>query len=66
MNMLRTVFVDAIVAESIQAVLTGKKTPRPLTHEPIHFKAPIFVNQDLLDSQGLDLDHPQSKPETRT
>ena len=27
------VFVDAVVAESIQAALTGKKTPRPLTHE---------------------------------
>jgi len=27
------VFVDAVVAESIQAALTGKRTPRPLTHE---------------------------------
>src|SRR6185503_12583973 len=27
------VFVDAVVAESIQSALTGKKTPRPLTHE---------------------------------
>jgi hypothetical protein len=27
---------------------------------------PVFVNQDLLDSQGLDLDQPESKPETKT
>jgi bifunctional DNase/RNase len=27
------VFVDAVVAESIQGALTGKKTPRPLTHD---------------------------------
>ena len=32
----------------------------------IHFKAPILVNQDLLDSQGVDLDQPETKPETRT
>ena len=110
------VFVDAIVAESIQAALSGKKTPRPLTHDlmhaileaydgkvtqvvvtlkertyygaltvmvqkstkvfdsrssdaialAIHFKAPILVNQELLDSNGVDLDDPSPKPETRT
>jgi bifunctional DNase/RNase len=110
------VFVDAVVAESIQSALTGKKTPRPLTHElmrtvleafdgrvtqvvvtlkdrtfyaaltvavqkaprvfdsrssdaialAIHFKAPILVPQDLLDSQGVELDAPPAKPETRT
>jgi bifunctional DNase/RNase len=110
------VFVDAIVAESIQAALTGRKTPRPLTHDlmhtileaydgrvtqvvvtlkertfygaltvmvqkstrvfdsrssdaialAIHFKAPILVPQDLLDSNGMDLDDPAPKPETRT
>ena len=110
------VFVDAIVAESIQGALTGKKTPRPLTHDlmrtvlegfdgkvtqvvvtlkertfyaaltvtvqktakvfdsrssdaialAIHFKAPILVPQDLLDSQGVELEGPPAKPETRT
>lgn len=30
------VFVDATVAESIQAALTGTKTPRPLTHDLVH------------------------------
>ena len=111
------VFVDAVVAESIQSALTGKKTPRPLTHElmrtvleafdgkvtqvvvtlkertfyaaltvvvqktpprvfdsrssdaialAIHFKAPILVHQELIDSQGIDLDQPNAKPETRT
>ena len=110
------VFVDAVVAESIQSALTGKKTARPLTHElmrtvleafdgkvtqvvvtlkdrtfyaaltvavqkapkvfdsrssdaialAIHFKAPILVHQELIDSQGIDLDQPDAKPETRT
>jgi len=110
------VFVDAVVAESIQGALTGKKTPRPLTHDlmrtvleafdgkvtqvvvtlkertfyaaltvtmqrtpkvfdsrssdaialAIHFKAPILVPQDLLDSQGVELEGPPVKPETRT
>ena len=110
------VFVDAVVAESIQGALTGKKTPRPLTHDlmrtvleafdgkvtqvvvtlkertfyaaltvtvqrtpkvfdsrssdaialAIHFKAPILVPQDLLDSQGVELEGPPAKPETRT
>ncbi|HZM47799.1 MAG TPA: bifunctional nuclease family protein [Burkholderiales bacterium] len=110
------VFVDAVVAESIQGALTGKKTPRPLTHDlmrtvleafdgkvtqvvvtlkertfyaaltvtvqrtpkvfdsrssdaialAIHFKAPILVPQELLDSQGVDLEGPLAKPETRT
>ena len=109
------VFVDAIVAESIQGALTGKKTPRPLTHDlmrtvleafdgkvtqvvvtlkdrtfyaaltvtvqkipkvfdsrssdaialAIHFKAPILVHQDLLDSQGVDLGQPETKPEMK-
>jgi len=110
------VFVDAIVAESIQGALTGVKTPRPLTHDlmhtileayegkvtqvvvtlkertyygaltvvvgkttkvfdsrssdaialAIHFKAPILVPQELLDTSGIDLDEPGAKPETRT
>jgi len=110
------VFVDEIVAESIQGALTGRKTPRPLTHDlmrtvleafdgkvtqvvvtlkdriyraaltvsvrqtvrvfdsrssdaialAVQFKAPIFVNQDLLDAQGVELEHPPTKPETRT
>lgn len=110
------VFVDAIVAESIQAALSGRKTPRPLTHDlmhtileaydgrvtqvvvtlkertyygaltvmvqkstrvfdsrssdaialAIHFKAPILVSQELLDTNGVDLDDPPAKPETRT
>jgi len=30
------VFVDSVVAESIHAVLTGIKTPRPLTHNLMH------------------------------
>ena len=110
------VFVDAVVAESIQGALTGRKTPRPLTHDlmhtileaydgkvtqvvvtlkertyhaaltvavqkttkvfdsrssdaialAIHFKAPILVPQELLDSSGVDLEEPGAKPETRT
>jgi bifunctional DNase/RNase len=110
------VFVDAIVAESIQASQAGRKTPRPLTHDlmhtileaydgkvtqvvvtlkervfhaaltvivgktakvfdsrssdaialAIHFKAPILVDQDLLDSAGVDLEQPGARPETRT
>jgi uncharacterized protein len=110
------VFVDAIVAESIQAALSGRKTPRPLTHDlmhtileaydgkvtqvvvtlkertfhaaltvivqkttkvfdsrssdaialAVHFKAPILVPQELLDTSGVDLEEPAAKPETRT
>ena len=106
------IFVDTIVAESIQAALTGQKLPRPLTHDlmrtvlegfdgkvtqvvvtlkertfyaaltvvvrgsakvfdsrssdaialAIHFKAPILVGQDLVDSQGIDLEEPEPKP----
>jgi len=106
------IFVDAIVAESIQAALMGQKLRRPLTHDlmrtvlegfdgkvtqvvvtlkertfyaaltvvvrgtskvfdsrssdaialAIHFKAPILVGQDLVDSQGIDLDQPEPKP----
>jgi uncharacterized protein len=109
------IFVDTIVAESIQAALTGQKLPRPLTHElmrsvlegfdgrvsqvvvtlkdrtyygaltvvvrgttkvfdsrssdaialAIHFKAPILVGQDLLDSAGIDLDAPEPKAKPR-
>jgi len=109
------VFVDTIVAESIQAALTGQKLPRPLTHDlmrsvlegfdgrvsqvvvtlkdrtfyaaltvivqgttkifdsrssdaialAIHFKAPILVGQDLLDSAGIDLDAPEPKSKPR-
>lgn len=100
------VFVDAVVAESIQAALTGAKLPRPLTHDlmhsvllgfdgrvtqavvtlkertfygaltvmigkstkifdsrssdaialAIHFKAPILVSPELLDSAGVDME----------
>ena len=100
------VFVDAVVAESIQAALTGAKLARPLTHDlmhsvllgfdgsvtqavvtlkertfygaltvtvgkstrifdsrssdaialAIHFKAPILVSPELLDSSGVDME----------
>ena len=110
------VFVDPVVAESIQAALSGEKLPRPLTHElmrsvlesfdgkvsqvvitlkgqtfyaaltvivqgttkifdsrssdavalAIHFKAPILVGQDLLDSSGIDLEEPDGKPQGST
>lgn len=106
------IFVDTIVAESIQGALTGQKLPRPLTHDlmrsvlegfdgkvsqvvvtlkgrtfyaaltvivqgttkifdsrssdavalAIHFKAPILVGQDLLDSAGINLEEPDTKP----
>lgn len=99
------VFVDPVVAESIQAALTGGKLARPLTHDlmrsvlqafdgkvaqvvvtlkertfygaltvslgkttrvfdsrssdaialAIHFKAPIYVSPELLESSGLDM-----------
>jgi bifunctional DNase/RNase len=99
------VFVDPVVAESIQAALTGGKLVRPLTHDlmksvllgfeakvaqvvvtlkertyygaltvsmgkstkvfdsrssdaialAIHFKAPILVSPELLESAGIDL-----------
>ena len=99
------IFVDAIVAESIQGALTKKRSPRPLTHDlmhtvleafdgkitqvsvtlkdktfyadltvilgkttkvfdsrssdaialAIHFRAPILVSQELLDSSGVDI-----------
>ncbi len=100
------IFVDPTVAESIQSVLSGEKTPRPLTHElmrrvvdelggkvaevritlkgstfygdlklaargtekvfdsrssdaialAIHFKAPIMVPRQLLETNGIDLE----------
>ena len=100
------IFVDIIVAESIQGALSGKKPVRPLTHDlmhtildaytgtvsrvaitlkdqifhaaltvviqnvtrvfdsrssdaialAIHFKAPILVSQDLLDTAGVALE----------
>jgi bifunctional DNase/RNase len=100
------IFVDAIVAQSIQGALTKKKAPRPLTHDlmhsvleafdgkvtqvvvtlkektfygalsvsvgkharvfdsrssdaialAIHFRAPILVSQELLDSSGVDIE----------
>jgi bifunctional DNase/RNase len=106
------VFVDPVVAESIQAALTGGKLARPLTHDlmrsvlqgfdgkvtqavvtlkertfygaltvslgksikvfdsrssdaialAIHFKAPILVSPELLDSAGIDL---QAAPDAR-
>lgn len=112
------IFVDAIVAQSIQGALSGQKTPRPLTHDlmrtvlegfdgkvshvhvtlkdrifyaaltvvvrgtpkvfdsrssdaialAVHFRAPIIVDQELLDTSGIPLeeDKPESRPETRT
>lgn len=100
------IFVDVIVAESIQAALSGTKPVRPLTHDlmhtileayagkvsqvaislkdriyhaaltvelqnttkvfdsrssdaialAIHFKAPILVSQDLLDTAGVEIE----------
>ena len=100
------VFVDAVVAESIQSALDGRRPMRPLTHDlmhdvlkgfegevtkvvitfkgriyygalsvrvggrekvfdsrssdaialAIHFKAPILVTQELLDSTGVPLE----------
>lgn len=105
------VFVDAIVAESIQGALSGRRFGRPLTHDlmhtvleafdgkvsqvvvtlkggtfygdltvvmrkstkvfdsrssdavalAIHFKAPILVSQDLLDSAGVELEPTDEK-----
>jgi bifunctional DNase/RNase len=105
------VFVDPVVAESIQAALTGGKLARPLTHDlmrsvlegfdgkvtqvavtlkgrtfygaltvsmgkstkvfdsrssdaialAIHFKAPILVTPELLDSAGIDLQAPDAR-----
>jgi bifunctional DNase/RNase len=105
------IFVDAIVAESIQGALTRKKGPRPLTHDlmhsvlsafdgkvsqvvvtlkdrtfyaaltvsvgssvkvfdsrssdaialAIHFKAPILIPQELLDTSGVDV-KPEGTP----
>lgn len=105
------VFVDAIVAESIQGALTGRRFGRPLTHDlmhtvleafdgkvsqvvvtlkggtfygdltvvmrkttkvfdsrssdaialAIHFKAPILVSQELLDSAGVELEETDEK-----
>ncbi len=106
------IFVDTVVAQSIQAVLTGQKLPRPLTHDlmrtvlegfdgkvtqvvvtlkertyhaaltvvvrgttkvfdsrssdaialAIHFKSPILVGQDLIDTNGIDLEKSEPKP----
>jgi bifunctional DNase/RNase len=106
------VFVDATVAESIHAALSGGKTRRPFTHDLMHsvlsaydgrvtqvaitlkdttyyaaltvvlrdstkvfdsrasdaialathFKAPIMVSRELLETQGKPLDAPASKP----
>ena len=105
------VFVDPVVAESIQAALTGGKLVRPLTHDlmrsvlqgfdgkvtqvvvtlkertfygaltvsmgkstkvfdsrssdavalAIHFKAPILVSPELLDSAGIDMQAPDAR-----
>jgi uncharacterized protein len=106
------VFVDAVVAESIDAALSGRRPARPLSHDlmhnilqafegrvtqvvvtlkdriyyaaltvvlgnttrvfdsrssdaialAIHFKAPIFVNQALLDDSGVELSKPEGVP----
>lgn len=103
------VFIDAVVAESIQGALSGRKPGRPLSHDlmhsilqgfdgrvsqvvvtlkgrifygdltvvmggktkvfdsrssdaialAIHFKAPIFVSQELLDTSGVELEKPE-------
>ena len=105
------VFVDAIVAESIQGALSGRRFGRPLTHDlmhtvleafdgkvsqvvvtlkggtfygdltvvmrkttkvfdsrssdaialAIHFKAPILVSQELVDSAGVELEETDEK-----
>lgn len=105
------IFVDAIVAESIQGALTGRKPVRPLSHDlmhtilkefdgrvsqvvitlkdriyygaltvvvrdtakvfdsrssdaialAIHFKAPILVSQELLDSAGVDVEETDTR-----
>ena len=110
-NRVVPIFVDAVVAESIQGALTKKRTPRPLTHDlmhsvltafdgkvsqvvvtlkdktfyaaltiavgstekvfdsrssdaialAIHFKAPILVSQELLDTSGVEVE-PQGTP----
>jgi len=36
------VFVDSVVAESIHAVVSGIKTPRPLTHHLVHSMLEAF------------------------
>jgi bifunctional DNase/RNase len=105
------VFIDPVVAESIQAALTGGKLARPLTHDlmrsvlqgfdgkvvqvvvtlkertfhgaltvsmgkstkvfdsrssdaialAIHFKAPIYVSPELLESSGIDTQAPEGR-----
>jgi bifunctional DNase/RNase len=50
------VFVDPVVAESIQAALTGDAIALA-----IHFKAPILVSPELLDSAGIDLQAPDAR-----
>ena len=105
-NKVIPIFVDIIVAESIQGALTGEKTARPLTHDlmhtilaaydgkvsqvivtlkegtfyaaltldmqhtskifdsrssdaialAIHFKAPILVSRELIDSAGVEVE----------
>lgn len=109
------VFVDAVVAQSIQAVLAGGKLPRPLTHDlmrtvleafdgkvaqavvtlkertyygaltvsvgkntkvfdsrssdaialAIHFKAPILVPPELLESSGIDMEPKDAPKDSR-
>lgn len=105
------IFVDAVVAESIHAALSGQKTQRPLSHDlmhtilkefdarvsqvvvtlkeqtyyadltvvmrdkskvfdsrssdaialAIHFKAPILVSQELVDSVGREIKGPSER-----
>lgn len=105
------IFVDAVVAESIHAALSGQKTPRPLSHDlmhtilrefdgrvsqvivtlkeqtyyadltvvmrdkskvfdsrssdaialAIHFKAPILVSRELVDSVGREIKDPAER-----
>lgn len=49
------IFVDAIVAESIQGALTGQKFPRPLSHDLMHSILQAFdgkVSQAVISLQG--------------
>ncbi|MBI4195374.1 MAG: bifunctional nuclease family protein [Betaproteobacteria bacterium] len=105
------IFVDPVVAESINAALTGQKTHRPLSHDlmrtilrafdgrvsrvvvtlkgatyyadltvivgdsakvfdsrssdaialAVHFKAPILVSQELVDSAGKEVEVPNER-----
>ena len=49
------IFVDPVVAESIQAALTGQKFPRPLSHDLMHGILQAFegkVSQAVISLKG--------------